>query len=378
MKTYFLAGIASLVLAVPAMAQSVDHSAHGGMKISAKPQTRSAPKKLSATNRPTAKTDALKAKPHPPSRTSTVADPHAGHDMAAMRGKPVSGNDQHAGSDMSQMGGMAPSDPHAGHDMGVAKASEGPAGTDLPVGNAPAPAPQPGLAGARYWGGGAMGHANDHMRQHHGGTTFRQVMFNLAEYQAHNGRDGYRWDGEAWIGGDINRFTLKAEGEGTFRGQLEQAEIQALFSRALNPYWNLQAGIRYDVKPDPSRTYATIGIEGLAPYWFEVEGALFLSDKGDVLARAEAYYDQRITQDLVLQPRAEANFAMQDVSETGTGSGLSDLELGLRLRYERAREFAPYVGISWEQQFGDTARFSRKRGDGTGGGSLVAGIRAWF
>jgi copper resistance protein B len=119
-------------------------------------------------------------------------------------------------------------------------------------------------------------------------------------------------------------------------------------------------------------------VEGLAPYWFQVEGAVFLSDKGELLARAEASYDQRLTQNLVLQPRAEANFAAQDVAETGTGAGVSDLELGIRLRYERKREAAPYIGVSWEKRIGKTADLARARGDGTGGFAFVAGVRAWF
>ncbi len=223
-----------------------------------------------------------------------------------------------------------------------------------------------------------MAKADRDLRREHGGMTYPVVMLNIAEYQARRGRNGYRWDGEASFGGDINRFTLKSEGEGSFGERLEQAEIQALYSRALDPYWNLQVGVRHDIRPNPSRTYATLGIEGLAPYWFEVEGALFLSNKGEVSARVEAYYDQRITQDFVLQPRGEANFSAQDVPELGTGSGLTDLEVGLRLRDERAREFAPYVGVSWERQFGDTARLSRARGEGTGGFRFVAGVRAWF
>lgn len=277
---------------------------------------------------------------------------------------------------MSQM--PAPG-PHAGHDMaGMPMAGRARVGTDLPAGKAPAPAAQPGLAASRFWGAEAMADADRDLRREHGGMTYHQVMFNIAEYQARKGADGYRWDGELWIGGDIDRFTVKSEGEGTLGSGVEQAEVQALYSRALDPYWNLQVGVRHDFRPKPSRTYATIGIEGLAPYWFEVEGALFLSDRGDVTARAEAYYDQRITQDLVLQPRVEANFSAQDVPELGTGSGLTDLEAGLRLRYERRRKFAPYVGVSWERQFGDTARSSRARGDGTGGFSFVAGVRAWF
>ena len=315
---------------------------------------------------------------------ATPTDPHAGHDMSGMQGMaspaPVTVEGEHAGHDMSAMPGMAmaPGQPMQ-HDMssmpGMATAL---VGTDLKPGNAPAPAPSTTLAASRYYGEAAMSDANRDLRREHGGMTYYQVLFNLAEYQARKGGDGYRWDGEAWIGGDINRLTLKSEGEGTFGKPLEAAEVQALYSRALDPYWNLQAGVRYDFKPNPSRTYATVGIEGLAPYWFDVEGALFLSDKGDVLGRAEAWYDERVTQFFVLQPRVEANFAAQDVRRDGIGSGLTDLELGLRLRYEKSREYAPYIGVSWERQFGDTARFTRARGDDTGGFSFVAGVRTWF
>lgn len=149
-----------------------------------------------------------------------------------------------------------------------------------------------------------------------GAQTIAFISFNLAEYQARKGRDGFRWDGEAWYGGDVNRLTIKSEGEGVFGEGIEGAEVQALYSRAIGPYFNAQAGIRQDFGPGPDRTYATIGFEGLAPYWFEVEGALFLSNKGDLLGRLEGYYDQRITQKLILQPMAELNFALQDVPET--------------------------------------------------------------
>src|SRR3546814_2994165 len=107
-----------------------------------------------------------------------------------------------------------------------------------------------------------------------GGRTVYQVMFNLAEYQARAGRDGYRWDGEAFVGGDINRFWLKSEGEGAFGDRLESAEVQALYSRAIGPYFDLQAGVRQAFGRGPTRTYAAVGFDGLAPYLFEVEGAL--------------------------------------------------------------------------------------------------------
>ncbi|MFP5434424.1 MAG: copper resistance protein B, partial [Alphaproteobacteria bacterium] len=211
-----------------------------------------------------------------------------------------------------------------------------------------------------------------------GGQAFYQVMFNLAEVQVRQGRDAYRWDGEAWFGGDINRLTIKSEGEGVFRQGVESAEVQALYSRAIGPYFNLQAGIRHDIQPSPSRTYATIGFEGLAPYWFEVEGAVFLSDKGDVLGRLEGYYDQRLTQRLVLQPRVEFNLAAQDVPQNRIGSGLVDAELGLRLRYEITRQFAPYVGVSYEAKTGRTADYARADGEDPTTTSLVAGVRIWF
>ena len=402
-RSLLLAGLASAVVAGPVFGQSMDHSMHNmpGMTMPAKPAAKATPKPArKAAAKPAAKRKAQvrRAPRRAQAAPARVADPHAGHDMSGMQGmdmgaqqQPAPAQDPHAGHDMSAMPGMgspaaAGQDPRAGHDMSAmpGMAMDGSQtgakiGTDLPPGNKPAPAPPGDHLADRFWGADAMASSRENdLRREHGGMTYYQVLFNLAEYQARKGSDGYRWDGEAWVGGDINRLWLKSEGEGGFGKALESAEVQALYSRALDPYWNLQAGVRYDFKPNPSRTYATIGIEGLAPYQFEVEGALFLSDKGDVLARAEGYYDQRITNYFVLQPRVEANFAAQDVRETGIGSGLTDLEAGLRLRYEGRREFAPYIGVSWERQFGDTARFSRARGDDTGGFSFVAGVRTWF
>jgi copper resistance protein B len=252
------------------------------------------------------------------------------------------------------------------------------AGTALPPGNAPPPPAPPPTYADRIWGADAMAASRTALRREHGGGTFSQVMLNLAEWQIRDGRDGYRWDGEGWFGGDIDRLVIKSEGEGGFGDRVEHAEVQALYARAIGPYFNLQAGLRHDFRRQPQTTHAVIAIEGLAPYWFDVEGALFLSHRGDVTARAEATYDQRITQRLILQPRAELNFSVQRVAEQRIGAGLTDAELGLRLRYEIAREFAPYVGMSWERRYGATARYARAAGDRTGGASLVLGLRAWL
>ena len=259
-----------------------------------------------------------------------------------------------------------------------AEGATGATGTDLQPGNAPAPAPPSDWYADRIYPQTEMARSRDQMMKENGGQTLAFVSFNLAEYQARKGRDGYRWDGEAWYGGDINRLTVKSEGEGVFGKGVEAAEVQLLYSRAIDPYFNLQAGVRQDLGPKPRRTYATVGFEGLAPYWFEVEGALFLSNKGEVLGRLEGYYDQRISQRLILQPRMELNFAAQDVPENAIGSGISNIELGLRLRYEIAREFAPYIGISHDAKIGQTARYARANGEDPTATSFVAGVRFWF
>ena len=260
-------------------------------------------------------------------------------------------------------------DPHAGHVMPAAP-------TSMPVA-APPPIPTDHAADALY-DPAVMARARAAMIRENGGMTFSQLMIDRAEYRAHKGGDSYHWEGEGWIGGDINRLAIKSEGEGAVGGALHSAEVQALYSRAIDPWWNLIAGVRHDIRPQPQRSYATIGIEGLAPYWFEVEAQAFLSDRGDAHLRIEGSYDQRITQRLILQPAAELNVAAQDVPELGIGAGLSDVELGLRLRYELAREFAPYVGINWERRVGDSARFARAAGEGASTTSLVMGLRFWF
>ena len=148
-------------------------------------------------------------------------------------------------------------------------------------------------------------------------------------------------------------------------------------SHAIGPWWDLQTGVRHDFT-GPDRTYAVIGVQGLAPYLFEVDAAAFLSHKGDVTARIEAELDQRITQRLILQPRAEVNLAAQDVPELGIGSGLDKAEIGLRLRYEISREFAPYIGVEQEWKAGRSADYARAAGEDASVTNFVVGVRFWF
>lgn len=308
-----------------------------------------------------------------------AADPNCPPDHAAMghckpaasaaskTAMPAMSHDMPQDMPMHAMPGM--------HAMPAAAAIK--SGTDLPAGNAPPPPPPTTRAADRFYDPAAMAAADRTMRAEHGGMRFSQILFNLAEVQVRHGGDGYRWDGEGWFGGDIDRVVVKSEGEGTFGRSIDQAEVQALYAHAIGPYFNLLAGARQDLGPNGGRTHAAIGVEGLAPYWFDVEATLFASDKG-VRARGSAWYDLRLTQRAVLQPRIEVNLAAQDEPDARIGAGLSSVEAGLRLRYEIAREFAPYVGINWERRYGATARYARADGEGSGGVSLALGVRGWF
>ncbi len=395
-----LAATSLLALAVPAAAQ--DHANMPGMAMpmpakkapAKKPPARKAPARKAAPARPAAPKPAPR-KPAAKPAAATPAAPgmadmpgmdHSGQGQAApmdhgampMNGAPAQPGtqpdaqaDTMPGMDHSAMPGMAMPGSRPGHEMEMT-------GTALPAGNDPAPPPPRDHYADRQFPAAEMARARTEMMRDSGGQTFGQALLNIFEYQMHKGADGYRWDGEAFYGGDINRLWLKSEGEGEVRRGLDSGEVQALYSRAIDPYFNLQAGVRQDIGRGPRRTYATVGIEGLAPGFFEVEAALFLSNKGDLLGRLEGYYDQRITQRLVFQPRVELNFAAQDVPENDIGSGLVNYELGGRLRYEIARQFAPYIGVSFYQKTGNTARFARNAGENVHGTSFVTGIRFWF
>ena len=154
--------------------------------------------------------------------------------------------------------------------------------------------------------------------------------------------------------------------------------MQALWSHAVSPWFDVQAGVRQQFGTGPDRTQLALGLQGLAPYLFELDGAAFLSTKGELTARIEAEYEQRITQRLILLPRAEVNLSAQNIPELGLGSGLTSIQLGARLRYEVIHEFAPYVGVEWQRDLGDTARMARAAGDRASRVLFVAGIRAWL
>jgi len=185
------------------------------------------------------------------------------------------------------------------------------------------------------------------------------------------------WEGKAWLGKDIDKLWLKSEGEVT-DDETEELELQALYGRAISSFWDFQVGVRHDFKPAPEQTWGVIGFQGLAPYLFETDVALFVGDSGDTAFRFSAEYELMFTQRLILTPEIESNFYGQDIPELELGSGLSDIKLGLRLRYEIRREFAPYIGVQWSKKYGSSADYVRSSGADVSDTKVVAGLRMWF
>ncbi len=209
-------------------------------------------------------------------------------------------------------------------------------------------------------------------------AIYWQFQVNQLEYRAGDGADVVAWDANAWIGNDDHRLAFKSEGENPIGKRLEKAELQFLYRRPISTFFDLNAGIRHDLRPDPDRTYGVIGLQGLAKQFVETDANLFLSERGDLSARLEAEVDWRLTQRLILQPTAEINVAFSEDRRIHSGAGINTVEAGLRLKYEIRREFAPYVGLHYERKIGTTANFARGEGEDTDSLRLVAGVSFWF
>ncbi|MBO6525725.1 copper resistance protein B [Erythrobacter sp.] len=289
----------------------------------------------------------------------------------------------HAAKDHSQMGHEAPANSsqepmdHSAHGATDDKSAPGAAPESA---LAPRALEGPRHAADLVWGEDAMAPARRQLAEENGGMRTGMVLVERLEARLgteSGSEDGYLWDAQAWYGGDLDRLVIKTEGGGESGGSVEDAEVQALYSRAIGPFFDLQAGTRLDVEPD-TRSHAVIGVQGLAPYMFHVDVALFLSDRGDLTARIEGEYDQKITQRLILQPRIEAEFSAQDIAERDIGAGITKIETGIRLRYEIVREFAPYVGLEYEAKLGETADIAKAAGKDPDGLKVLFGLRAWF
>lgn len=207
-------------------------------------------------------------------------------------------------------------------------------------------------------------------------ALFGMVALDQLEWRDGDGDEALFWDGRAWLGNDYDKALLKSEGEridGDYEGSAE-----LLWDHVFSRWWSLQGGIAHDFGEGPSRTWAAFGVQGLAPYWFEVEALAYVGEGGRTAANFTAEYEMFLTQRWVLQPKLELKLYGKDDPANGIGSGFSETELGLRLRYEIRREFAPYVGVAWSQKFGETADLARDHGDDADELQLVAGVRVWF
>jgi len=197
------------------------------------------------------------------------------------------------------------------------------------------------------------------------------------EWQDADDASTLAWDLSGWIGGDIDRLWLRSEGERS-NGKTEDAEIQALWGHAISPWWDVVSGVRQDFKPGAPQTWAAFGLQGMALYNFEAEATAFIGENGQSAVRLEGDYDILLTNRLILQPTAELNVYGKNDPQRRIGSGLANTEAGLRLRYEIRREFAPYIGVTWNRTYGHTADYAREEGEDRSEARLVLGVRMWF
>lgn len=204
-------------------------------------------------------------------------------------------------------------------------------------------------------------------------------MLTIDQLEAFHGSDanGQAWEAEGWYGNDVDKLWLRTEGERS-GGKLEDGDLEAFWNRAATAFWSTQIGARHDFGEGPSRTWAAIGVQGLAPYGFELEATAYVGASGRTAARLRAEYELLLTQRLVLQPDAEINLYGRDDPARRIGSGLSDVQFGLRLRYEIRREFAPYIGLDWTRRVGATADFARMDVQPVLDRRIMAGMRIWF
>lgn len=287
-------------------------------------------------------------------------DPHAGHNMGAMPVTP-----QTPDQDMSDMTRSAEMDTQM--DMG-----------SMQGGSPPPDARDPhAYSGGYVRGAGAYALPGGQKLQLADEHRFGSLLMDRFEAVRSNGNTSTAYDLQAWYGHDFNRVVFKAEGEYD-HGEFEEASTELLWGHAVAAFWDSQLGVRYDSGEGPNRSWLAFGVQGLAPYWFEIDATGYVGDEGRTALSLEAEYELLLTQKWILQPRIEAELYGKDDSERGIGSGLSEITAGVRLRYEIRREFAPYAGVEWAGKFGGTKDMVRAAGGDTSESRIVAGLRFWF
>jgi copper resistance protein B len=203
------------------------------------------------------------------------------------------------------------------------------------------------------------------------------VLLDQFEWRTGDGVHAVNWDGKGWIGKDRDRFWFRVEGDAE-GAHLDEGLAHVFYGRQVARWWDLVAGVRQDVRPGPARTWAAIGVQGLAPYWFEVEATAYIGASGRTHVRLEVEYELLLTNRMVFQPLVEIEIYGASDPGRGIGAGLSSAEAGLRLRYEFRREFAPYIGVVWNRKFFGTADYAAAAGESTGSARLAVGLRFWL
>ncbi len=294
----------------------------------------------------------------------TSDDPHAGHKMPARDASP---KHDRAGAEDKLMDHELMD--HESMDHGSMDMESMDMGS-MQGGSAPADARDPHAY--------AEGQDSGPFSLHLGDTqSFASLLLENLELSRSDGSTSGAYDLQGSYGRTYDRMVLKAEGD-IDAGQIEEARSELLWGHAIASYWDTHLGIRYDSGDGPNRNWLAFGIQGLAPYWFEVEATAYLGENGRTALRLDASYELLFTQKLIFQPRIEADIYGKSDTVRGLGSGLAEVTAGLRLRYEIRREFAPYIGVEWVSKFGKTKDLARASGDDTSDARIVAGLRYWL
>lgn len=212
------------------------------------------------------------------------------------------------------------------------------------------------------------------MQDHMGSSHFSKLMLDRLEWQEMDDEGALAWEGNVSWGSELNRLWFSSEGERE-DGRIAHVDNRLYGSHAFARWWEATAGLRQLGGEGPDRTFAGVGVQGLVPYFFELDASLWLGEGGRSALAVEAEYEMRLSNRLILQPRLEMNAWGKDDAAKGIGNGLSDAELGFRLRYEIRRELAPYLGVEWAYKFGDTADYA---GGDARDFRVVAGLRIWL
>lgn len=263
-----------------------------------------------------------------------------------------------------------PADPHAGHQ-----------GTDAQAGTPPTasePAPLPPFIPPVTEADRAAAFPDVPGHAVHDDVVNWFVLVDQLEWQSGSGERGVDWDSVGWVGKDRDRLWIRTEGTRLGHDHQYDTHVHALYGRAVARWWDVVAGVRQDLHPEAARTWLAVGVQGLAPQWFDVEATAYVGPGGRLEARLQTEYDLRITNRVLLQPVAEVDVRSQDDPGQDVGAGLGGTEVGLRLRYLIRREVAPYVGVVWHRTFFGTADQARQRGEPVSGTRLVVGLRLWM